>query len=112
MTEIRLSPHPAAEAGTIGTTVPATTEPEPGELRCPYGHDSAIPPRLPALSFKACGHYFPVVASWNEFCVNCGARHAPFTIYWRGYEGRFGGRVNIPKNYCGYCGAKMVIMGR
>jgi hypothetical protein len=31
--------------------------PELGELRCPNGHDSAIPPRCPALMFVACHHY-------------------------------------------------------
>jgi hypothetical protein len=31
-------------------------DPELGEWRCPNGHDSSIPPKLPELMFKACGH--------------------------------------------------------
>lgn len=78
------------KSGTIETRVPATGDPEPGEWRCPNGHDSSLPPRLPALSFKACGHYRPKVATWNEFCITCGVRHAALRIYWRGHEGRYG----------------------
>jgi hypothetical protein len=35
-------------------TSPLIADPELGELRCPNGHDSAIPPRCPALMFVAC----------------------------------------------------------
>jgi hypothetical protein len=102
-TEVKLS-------GTIATTVPATADPERGEWRCPKGHDSSIPPNYPALMFAACGHYrSTVVATWNEFCITCGVRHVPFAIYWRAYSSHSGPtRVHNPKNYCGYCGAKMV----
>jgi hypothetical protein len=86
----------------------STADPELGEGRCPNGHDSSLPPPLPELSFEACRHYRPTAATWNEFCITCGVRHVAFRIYWRGHEGRYGGRVNNPKNYCGYCGAKMV----
>src|SRR5258708_4744187 len=74
MTKIRFS-LPAAGAE-------ATADPEPWELRCPNGHDSAIRPRLPEVMFHACGHYRPTVVTWNEFCITCGVRHAPFRIYW------------------------------
>lgn len=57
------------KARTIEATIPATTEPELGEWRCPNGHDSAIRPRLPELMFHACGHYHPTVITWNEFCL-------------------------------------------
>ena len=40
-----------------------------------------------------------------------GIRHVAFAIYWRGHEGRLGSLVSNPKNYCGYCGAKMVTFG-
>jgi hypothetical protein len=93
------------KSGTIETTIPATTEPKPGELRCSNGHDSATPPRLPELIFKACGHYRPTVATWNEYCITCGVRHVAFRIYWRG---RCEGRAQNQKNFCGYCAAKMV----
>jgi hypothetical protein len=92
------------KSGTIATAIPATTEPELGEPRCPNGHDSAIPPRCPALMFGACHHYSTAV-SWNEFCITCGIRHAPLAIYWRSY--RVDGQVQLAKNYCGYCGARM-----
>jgi hypothetical protein len=95
-------------SATIETAAPATADPELGEWRCPNGHDSSLPPPLPELSFEACGHYRPTVATWNEFCITCGVRHFAFAIYWRSYEGRLRSRVNNPKNYCGYCGAKMV----
>jgi hypothetical protein len=36
----------------------------------------------------------------------CGVRHAPFRIYW--YSFRMDDQAVGPKNYCGYCGAKMV----
>ena len=68
--------------GTIETTIPATAEPELGEWRCPNGHNSALRPRLPEVMFHACGHYRPTVVTWNEFCITCGVRHAPFSIYW------------------------------
>jgi hypothetical protein len=93
------------KSGTIETTVPATAEPELGEWRCPNGHDSSIPPRCPALMFVACGHY-ATEATWNEFCITCGVRDVPLAIYWRAYP--MAGRVQSPKNCCGYCGAKMV----
>ncbi len=88
---------------------PATADPELGKRRCPYGHDSSVPLPLPELIFEACRHYRPTVATWNEFCITCGVRHAELRIYWRGQAVRYGGRVNNPKNYCGYCGAKMVM---
>ena len=96
----------AAETGTIARPIPSTTDPELGDLRCPNGHDSVIPPRCPALMFVACRHY-STEATWNEFCITCGIRHAPFRIYWRSYRMDGQGRQS-PKNYCGYCGAKMV----
>lgn len=83
-------------------------EPELGEWRCPNGHDSSIPPQLPEVMFEACGHYRPIVATWNEFCITCGKRHAPLAIYWRAHSSHRGTtRANNPKNCCGYCGAKM-----
>ena len=94
------------KSGTIETTVPETAEPELGELRCPNGHDSAIPPRCPALMFVACHHY-GTDATWNEFCITCGVRHAPLAIYWCSYRMNDQG-VRRAKNYCGFCGAKMV----
>src|ERR1039457_1703405 len=39
--------------------------PELGEPRCPNGHDSAIPPKCPALMFVTCWHY-STQATWNE----------------------------------------------
>ena len=95
----------AEEAGTIATAIPAATEPELGEPRCPNGHDSAIPPRCPTLMFVTCWHY-TTQATWNEYCVTCGVRQAAFRIYWYSY--RMDDQVQLPKNYCGYCGAKMV----
>lgn len=83
----------------------ATAEPELGEWQCPNGHDSAIPPQLPELMFRACSHYSTEV-TWNKFCITCGVCHEPFRIYWRAY--RMAGRVNNSKNYCGHCGARMV----
>ena len=91
--------------GTIETTVAETTEPELGEPRCPNGHDSRIPPRCPELMFVPCWHY-SCQATWNEFCITCGVRHAPFRIFWHSF--RMDGKAVGPKNYCGYCGAKMV----
>jgi hypothetical protein len=93
------------KSGTIETTAPLIADPELGDLRCPNGHDSAIPPRCPVLIFVACAHY-NTEATWNEFCITCGVRHAPLAIYWRSY--RMDGQVQLAKNYCGYCGAKMV----
>jgi len=93
------------KSGTIETPTPATAEPELGEWRCPNGHDSSIPPQLPELMFRACGHY-PTDATWNEFCITCGVRHPPLAILWHSY--RIAGRVQSPKNYCGYCGARMI----
>jgi hypothetical protein len=87
------------------TTAPLTADPELGKLRCPNGHHSAIPPRCPALMFVACGQYATEV-TWNEFCIVCGVRHSPFRIYWRSY--RMDGQGVGHKNYCGYCGAKML----
>ena len=100
-----ISTATAAEAGTIPTAIPATTDPELGEPRCPNGHDSGIPPRCPALMFVTCWHY-STQATWNEYCIMCGVRHAPFRIYWHSI--RMDGKVVGPKNYCGYCGAKMI----
>jgi hypothetical protein len=91
------------------TTAPLIAEPEFGELHCPNGHNSAIPPKCPVLMFVACRHY-STEATWNEFCIVCGGRHEPLAIYWRSY--RMGGRQGQnPKNYCGFCGAKMVAVG-
>lgn len=84
-------------------------DPEPGEWRCPNGHNSAIRPRLPEVMFHACGHYRPTVITWNEFCITCGVRHTPFRIYWHSY--RVDSLMHNPKHYCGYCGAKMVTVG-
>ena len=98
LTPERIAKHAAAAA--------ATADPELGERRCPNGHDSSSPTPLPALIFTACGHY-GIEATWNEFCIACGARHAPLAIYWRAYR-LADHRVQGPKNYCGYCGAKMV----
>ena len=81
------------------------TDPELGERQCPNGHDSSIPPQLPELMFRASGHY-ATEATWNEFCITCGVRHEPLAILWRTY--RIAGRVHNPKQYCGYCGARMV----
>jgi len=103
MTQLLYLPT-AEEAGTIATAIPATTDPELAEPRCPNGHDSAIPPRCPTLMFVTCWHY-STQATWNEYCFTCGVRHAPFRIYWYSY--RMGEQVQLPKNYCGYCGAKM-----
>jgi hypothetical protein len=88
---------------TVATT-PLIADPELGALRCPNGHNSAIPPSCPVLMFAACAHY-ATEATWNEFCIVCGVRHAPFAVYWRTY--RMDGQGVRPKNYCGYCGAKM-----
>jgi hypothetical protein len=97
---------PTAEVGAIATVIPEIAEPELGEPRCPNGHDSAISPRCPALMFVACHHY-STEATWNEYCITCGARHAPFRIYWHSY--RMNEReVQQPKRYCGYCGARMI----
>jgi hypothetical protein len=85
------------------------TDPELEEWRCPNGHDSSIPPKLPELMFLACGHY-PTPTSWNEFCITCGVRHEPFRIQWRSY--RIAGPVRNPKHYCGYCGAKRIFITR
>ena len=76
-----------------------------GRTAMPQWHDSSIPPRHPALIFVACHHY-GIDATWNEFCITCGVRHAPFMIY-RDFH-RMDGKAVGPKNYCGYCGAKMV----
>jgi hypothetical protein len=73
------------KSGATDTTVPETAEPELGELRCPNGHDSAIPPRCPVLMFVTCWHYSSQ-ATWNEYCITCGIRHAPFRIYWYSYR--------------------------
>jgi ribosomal protein S27AE len=43
----------------------------------------------------------------NEFCITCGVRHVPLAIYWHAYRVA-DHRVQGTKNYCGYCGAKMV----
>jgi len=95
----------AEEAGTIATAIPAATDPELGEPRCPNGHDSSVPPKCPALMFVTCWHY-STQATWNEHCITCGVRHAPFRIYWRSYL--MDDRCVQAKHYCGYCGAKMI----
>ncbi len=51
LTAERMSTHAAtADADRI-------VDPELGEWRCPNGHDSAIPPKCPALMFVSCCHY-------------------------------------------------------
>jgi len=105
MKQIPSSSATAAKAGTITTAIPATTEPELAELRCPNGHDSSIPPKCPALLFVTCHHYSTEL-TWNEFCITCGVRHAPFRIYWHSF--RMDDKVVGLKNYCGFCGAKMI----
>lgn len=94
------------KSGTIETTAPLIAELEQGELRCPNGHDSAIPPRCPALMFVACRDY-STEATWNEFCIKCGVRHAPLAIYWHSYRMDDRG-VRRAKKFCGFCGARMV----
>lgn len=73
------------KSGAVEATTPLTAEPELGEPRCPNGHDSRIPPQCPALMFVTCWHYSSQ-ATWNEFCITCGVRHAPFKIYWHFYR--------------------------
>lgn len=87
---------------------PVTAYPTLGETRCPNGHDSSSPPRLPELIFFACPHYVSTEFTWNEFCITCGVRHNTFRIYRHRHECRLGAPVHNPKNFCGYCGAKMV----
>jgi hypothetical protein len=84
----------------------STADPELGQWRCPNGHDSCLPPPLPELFFTACEHY-TTEATWNEFCIACGVRHEPLAIYWHTFR-MADHPVQNPKNYCGYCGAKMV----
>jgi hypothetical protein len=84
----------------------ATADPELDKWRCPNGHHSSSPPRLPELIFTACEHY-ATEATWNEFCIVCGVRHAPLAIYWRAYR-LADHQVQHRKNNCGYCGSKMV----
>jgi len=84
----------------------STADPELGQWRCPNGHDSCLPPPLPELFFTACEHYTSE-ATWNEFCIACGVRHEPLAIYWHTFR-MADHPVQNPKNYCGYCGAKMV----
>jgi hypothetical protein len=93
------------KSGATEAKIPETADPERGEPRCPNGHDSAIPPRCPALMFVTCWHY-STQATWNEHCITCGVRHAPFRIYW--YSFRMDDQRAPAKNYCGFCGAKMV----
>jgi hypothetical protein len=93
-------------SGMTATTI--TVDPALSEKRCPNGHDSSLPPRLPELMFFACGHYLSTKFTWNEFCITCGVQHIVFRIYWRRYEGQLGVAVHNPKSFCGYCGAKMV----
>jgi hypothetical protein len=100
LTAEKISEH----AATADVDIDA--EPELGEWRCPNGHNSAIRPRLPEVMFHACGHYRPTVVTWNEYCITCCVRHAPFRIYWHSY--RVDSLMYNPKNYCGYCGARMV----
>jgi hypothetical protein len=57
------------------------------------------------LMFRACTHY-ATEATWNEWCIACGVRPDALAILWRTY--RFAGRGQSPKNFCGYCGARMV----
>jgi hypothetical protein len=105
MTET-LSLPTAEEAGRIATAIPAATDSELGELRCPNGHDSAIPPRCPTLMFVTCWHY-STQATWNEYCITCGVCHAPLAIYWHSYRMDDRG-VRRAKRFCGLCGARMV----
>jgi hypothetical protein len=58
-----------------GADADGIVDPVLGEWRCPNGHDSSVPPKLPELMFRACGHY-ATEATWNEFCIACGVRHA------------------------------------
>lgn len=95
----------AEKIGNHAAAAYEATDPELGEWRCPNGHDSSIPPKLPELMFRACSHY-ATEATWNEFCITCGVRHDPLAILWRTY--RIAGPVQTPKHYCGYCGAKVV----
>ena len=92
-------------SGAIATATPEAPDPELCEPRCPNGHDSSIPPKCPALMFVACHHYTSRV-SWNEYCITCGVHHAPFRIYWHSF--RMDEQGVPTKNYCGYCGAKLV----
>lgn len=87
-------------------TAPLSADPELGALRCPNGHNSAIPPRCPALMFVACKDY-RTEATWNEFCIVCGVRHASLAIYWHAYR-MDGQGVQRAKKFCGYCGARMI----
>jgi hypothetical protein len=96
----------AEKIGNHAAAAYKANDPELGEWRCPNGHNSAIRPRLPEVMFHACGHYRPTVITWNEFCITCGVRHAPFRIYWHSY--RVDSLMHNPKHYCGYCGARMV----
>ena len=95
----------AEKIGNHAAAAYEDNDPELGEWRCPNGHESSLPPKLPELMYWACGHYATEV-TWNEFCISCGARHEAFRIYWHTY--RMAGRVQNSKNYCGYCGARMV----
>lgn len=94
------------KSGAVEATALLIADPQLGEPRCPNGHDSRIPPQCPALMFVTCWHYSSQ-ATWNEFCITCGVRHAPFKIYWHFYRMDDLG-VRCIKNYCGFCGAKMV----
>jgi hypothetical protein len=96
------------KSGATETTILATTDPELGELRCPNGHDSSLAPRHPALIFVPC-HYYGVDATWNEYCITCGIHHEPYMIYRHSH--RMDGQAHRPKNYCGYCGARMISDG-
>ena len=49
--------------------------------------------------FATCHHY-STEATWNEYCITCGVRHAPFRIYW--YSFRMDDKGVPAKDYCGY----------
>jgi hypothetical protein len=87
----------------VGAYEAADPEPELGEWRCPNGHDSSLPPKMPELMFRACGHYATEI-TWNEWCITCGVRHSPFRIYWHAY--RIAGRVQNSKKFCGFAGPR------
>jgi hypothetical protein len=56
--------------------------------------------------FEAC-HHNNTQATWNEYCITCGVRHVAFGLYWRSFRmGDLG--VRTVKNYCAFCGEKML----
>jgi len=53
-------------SGAIEATIPANTEPELGENRCPNGHDSSIPPKLPELPMRREGPPMPFISVGSD----------------------------------------------